>query len=59
MLDKIQFVYTGNQEAELRLVFDNDRRHAAAVKYPFGAEQVATALMILARNITNDPHLKG
>lgn len=44
---------------ELRASFSNERHHTVAIPYPYGAEQLADALIILAQNITSDPHLKA
>lgn len=44
---------------EIRADFDNDRHHAVMIESPHRIYQVANALMILARNIAQDPHLAG
>jgi len=42
---------------ELRVDFSNDRHHAVMVNPPFSAKELNDALLLLARNIINDPHL--
>lgn len=42
---------------EIRADFSNDRHHAVLISQPHRIDQVADALMTLARNIALDPHL--
>jgi len=42
---------------ELRLDWDNDRHHAVVVSYPFGAKQVADAMVSAAQLINRDRNL--
>lgn len=43
---------------EIRADFTNDRHHAVMIEQPHSIDQVANALMAIARNILLDPHLR-
>jgi hypothetical protein len=55
-IENISFVnFEGRRE--IVVSFDNDRHHAMMIFPPHSAEQVAQALINLARNLNNDPNL--
>lgn len=55
-LDKIWLEEFQGEKA-LRADFSNDRHHRVVIQRPHGNEQLAQALIELALNVRQDPHL--
>jgi len=60
MIAEIENIYLADfrGEKELRVSFDNDRHHVVIISHPHTADKLAEALIVLAMNLRNDPHLR-